>query len=119
MPLDVQSLRAQFPAFERREGELPAVYFDGPAGSQVPRRVIEAVSGYLARSNANTHGAFTTSVLTDELIDAAQEAVADLLGSGDPEAVIFGPNMTTLTLALSRALARTWRTGDEVLVTGL
>jgi cysteine desulfurase family protein (TIGR01976 family) len=77
------------------------------------------VSGYLAHSNANTHGAFATSLLTDEVLALAQAAVAGLLGSEDPDLVVFGPNMTTLTFALSRALARTWRAGDEVLVTRL
>src|SRR5262245_54906048 len=119
MTLDVESLRAQFPAFERTAGGRPAAYLDGPAGSQVPRRVIDAVSEYLAHSNANTHGVFPTSVLTDEVLARAQGAVADLLGSEDPDLVVFGPNMTTLTFALSRSLARTWRAWDEVLVTRL
>ena len=96
-----------------------AVYFDGPAGSQVPDRVIRAVSSYLAATNANHGGRFATSRESDEMLDAARQAAADLLGTTDTDTIIFGPNMTTLTLALSRALARTWKTGDEVVVTRL
>jgi cysteine desulfurase family protein (TIGR01976 family) len=115
-PLDVMWCRRQFPALARLVGGRPAVYFDGPAGSQVPGRVIEAVGRYLAATNANHGGIFATSLESDALLAAAHRAVADLLGADDPDSVAFGPNMTTLTLSLSRALARTWRPGDEVLV---
>jgi cysteine desulfurase family protein (TIGR01976 family) len=116
-PFPVEQVRAQFPSLARRVGEAPAAFFDGPGGSQVPQRVIDAVSGYLLRGNANSGGAFATSVDTDAMLDAAHAAAADLLGSGDPGEVAFGANMTTLTMALARALGRTWNPGDEVLVT--
>jgi len=114
---DVDEVRARFPALSREINGKPAVYMDGPAGSQVPLRVVEAVSAYLTRSNANCGGAFATSRETDDLLREAHRSVADFLGSPDGDLVAFGPNMTTLTLALSRALARTWKPGDEVLVT--
>jgi len=114
MGLDLAAVRAQFPAFRR-----PVVFLDGPAGSQVPRRVIDAVAAYLADSNANTHGAFATSIESDALIGRARRAVADLLGAADPDEIAFGPNMTTLTFALARALGRGWGPGDELVVTRL
>ena len=96
-----------------------AVFFDGPAGSQVPASVIAAVSDCLANRNANDGGLFATSLEVGELVESARQAVADLLGCEDANSVVFGPNMTTLTFALSRALAKTWRAGDEIIVTRL
>lgn len=117
--LDADRLRQQFPALERRVGGAPAVFFDGPAGSQVPLCVADAVRDYLLHTNANTHGTFATAHESDAVIDEARCAVADLLGAGDPNEVVFGPNMTSLTLALSRAMALTWLPGDEIVVTQL
>jgi cysteine desulfurase family protein (TIGR01976 family) len=116
--LDIAWVRAQFPALAQVVNGHPAVFFDGPGGTQVPQRVIDAMRDYLVRSNANTHGAFATSRRSDEIIAAAHAAVADLLGC-EADEVIFGPNMTTLTFALSRALGRELRAGDEVVVTRL
>ena len=118
-PLDVDWCRRQFPALGREAGGRPLVFFDGPAGSQVPERVIGAVSRYLSETNANHGGPFETSRASDALLEGAHRAAADLLGTEDPDLVAFGLNMTTLTLGLSRALARTWKPGDEVLVTRL
>jgi len=115
----VAQLRAQFPALSRAiEGQVP-IYFDGPAGSQVPQCVADAVSTYLTTINANHGGVFATSRASDALLDEAHAALADFVGSDDPDSIAFGANMTTLTLALSRALGRTWRPGDEVIVTRL
>jgi len=115
----VKACRNQFPALSRPFSGKPSVFFDGPGGTQVPQRVIDAVSGYLASTNANHGGLFTTSRESDELLARAHQAVADFLGTEDAETVIFGQNMTSLTFALSRALARQWRPGDEVIVTRL
>ncbi|HTM21294.1 MAG TPA: cysteine desulfurase-like protein [Kofleriaceae bacterium] len=112
--LDVDAIRAQFPALAG-----PRLFLDGPAGSQVPRRVIAAMGAYLERHNANTHGRFATSRESDALIARARAAAADLLGAGDADEIAFGPNMTTLTFALARALGRTWRAGDELVVSRL
>jgi cysteine desulfurase family protein (TIGR01976 family) len=111
--------RAQFPALERQLDGQPVVFFDGPAGSQTPRRVIDAIANYLRETNANHGGLFATSRESDAMLLRASEAVADLLGVDSPHAVVFGQNMTSLTFALSRALARTWQAGDEVIVTRL
>jgi len=117
--LDVTWVRRQFPALTKEVAGKRALFLDGPAGSQVPTRVIDAVSHYLAFTNANTHGAFSTARDSDDLLQQAHAACADFVGSHAPEQVVFGPNMTTLTFALSRAMAKTWSAGDEVIVTRL
>jgi cysteine desulfurase family protein (TIGR01976 family) len=117
--MNVDACRRQFPGLSRKVGGRPAVFFDGPGGSQVPQGVIDAVSDCLAHHNANEGGLFATSLEVADLVTAARQAVADLLGSDDPDLIVFGPNMTTLTFALSRSLAQTWSPGDEVIVTRL
>ena len=116
---DVSWCRNQFPALSRKIGELPAVYFDGPAGSQVPQSVVDAVGNYMLTMNANHGGVYTTSRESDELLRCAHRGLADFLGADDPDEVVFGPNMTSLTFAVSRALARTWRSGDEIILSRL
>ena len=113
------TIRRQFPALSRTHKNLPVSFFDGPAGTQVPQRVIEAIGGYLAHKNANHGGAFATSRESDELLDEAHHAAAQFIGASDPECVIFGQNMTSLTFAMSRAISKSWRPGDEVVVTRL
>src|SRR5688572_20398968 len=109
---DVERCRRAFPALNRQLDGRPAVYFDGPAGSQVPRQVIDAMSHYLTHTNANHGGLFTTGRESDAVLAEAHRAAADLVGTPDADLVAFGPNMTTLTLSLSRSLARTWKPGD-------
>jgi cysteine desulfurase family protein (TIGR01976 family) len=113
------SVREQFPALRRIVNGRPAVYFDGPAGSQVPQRVIDAVSNHLAHHNANHGGCFVTSMESDAIVAETQRAMADFLGVDSPDSIIFGANMTTLTFAFSRAIATLWKPGDEVIVTRL
>lgn len=117
--LDVEACRRQFPGLARQVLGRPAVFLDGPGGSQVPQSVIDAVADCLTHRNANDGGLFATSREVGEMVDAGRQAVADLLGATDPDEIVFGQNMTTLTFALSRALGRTWRPGDEVVVTRL
>lgn len=117
--LDALSLREQFPALRRRINGRAPIYLDGPGGTQVPRRVIDAMVHYLSHCNANHGGAFATSRESDVILRSAHEAMADFLNAPAPEEIIFGANMTALTLHLSRSLGRTWRPGDEVLVTRL
>jgi len=114
--LDLRWIRSQFPALAETVNGHPAVYLDGPGGTQVPERVIDAIRDYLAHSNANTHGAFATSARTDRTIAAARSAMADFFHCQADE-VVFGPNMTSLTFAMSRALGRELRPGDEIVVT--
>jgi len=118
-PPDLSEVRTRFPALAQTGPDgRPFAYFDGPAGTQVPAAVIEATSEYYRRANANTHGAFETSRRSRAVVEAARAAMADFLG-GAPEEISFGPNMTTLTFALSRALGRTCSAGDEIIVTRL
>jgi selenocysteine lyase/cysteine desulfurase len=114
----IESIRARFPALERVHGGSPVAYFDGPGGTQVPREVAEAVSSYLLRHNANVHWGFPTSSETDRIVAAGRDAAADLLG-GDSHEIVFGPNMTTLTFQLARALGRQFAPGTEIVVTEL
>src|SRR5579884_3093341 len=117
--LDVKACRRQFPALHgQRNGRTP-IFLDGPGGTQVPRRVIDAIVHYLSTCNANHGGVFATSQESDRILAEAHQAVADLLHAPSADEIIFGQNMTTLTLHLSRSLAQTWRPGDEVLVTRL
>ena len=119
MKLDPLTCRSQFPGLKREVAGRPAIFFDGPAGSQVPASVIAAVADCLANHNANDGGLFATSREVGGLADSARATVADLLGCDDADTVVFGLNMTTLTFALSRSLAKTWRAGDEIIVTRL
>jgi cysteine desulfurase family protein (TIGR01976 family) len=119
MPLaTVQEIRTHFPALQRTHGGRPVAFFDGPGGTQVPDAVPVAMADYLFHRNANAHWAFPTSAETDRVRHQAREAMADFLG-GSPEEMVFGPNMTTLTYHLSRALGRTMGPGDEIVVTEL
>lgn len=111
-------IRAQFPALVQPFNHQPAIFFDGPGGTQVPQTVIDAIAHYLITSNANAHGAFATSDRTDTLVQTARQSVADLLNC-DPDEVVFGPNMTSLTFAISRAMGRELQPGDEIIVTPL
>ncbi len=113
------NVRSLFPALSRSVNGHVVAYFDGPAGSQVPAIVASAVTQYLLHSNANCGAPFVTSRETDAQLTAARQAVVDFVGADDPDEIAFGANMTSLTLALSRALGRTWREGDEVVVTRL
>lgn len=117
--LDLSSYRHYFPSLARDVDGRPAIYFDNPGGTQVAQQVIDGIVAYLQTSNANTHGAFLTSRRTDEVIDAARRGMADLLHAASPGEIVFGPNMTTLTFAFSRAIGKTLQPGDEVVVTVL
>ncbi|HET7309500.1 MAG TPA: cysteine desulfurase-like protein [Actinomycetota bacterium] len=115
---ELEHVRSRFPALAREIDGRPAVFVDAPGGSQVPDPVIEAMAGYLRRSNANAHGAFATSQETDRVVADAHRASADLLNA-DADEVVFGPNATTLLFAISRSVGRTLGPGDEVVVTRL
>src|ERR1019366_1345293 len=121
--LDISYVRAQFPALTQTVNGHPAVFLDGPGGTQVPHRVIAGISNCLRRDNANTCGAYATSRNTDAMLAEARAAMADFLHCGADE-IVFGPNMTTLTYAMSRSIAREiggreLGPGDEILVTRL
>jgi cysteine desulfurase family protein (TIGR01976 family) len=116
--LDLGWVRSQFPSLSQKVNGQPAVFLDGPGGTQVSQRVIDAISDYLKRNNANTGGAYATSRNTDAMIANARSAMADFLGC-DADEVVFGANMTALTYALSRAIGKELRSGDEIVLTHL
>ncbi|MEA5620474.1 cysteine desulfurase-like protein [Cronbergia sp. UHCC 0137] len=116
--LDLNWIRSQFPALNQTVNDHPAIFFDGPGGTQVPGSVLDAMNDYLVRSNANSHGSFITSARTDGVINSARAAIADFLGC-DRDEVIFGGNMTTLVFSVSRAIGRELQPGDEIIVTRL
>ena len=114
--LDLDWVRSQFPALAQFTAGHPAVFLDGPGGTQVSQRVIDAMADYLSRNNANTGGAYPTSRNTDRMISEARSAMADFLNC-DADEIVFGQNMTTLTFAISRALGRALGPGDEIVLT--
>lgn len=114
MTLDLFTIREQFPALRR-----PAIFLDNPGGTQIAQRSLERMTAYLTLHNANHGGAFATSIESDAVLEEAHRAMADLLNAARPEEIVFGNNMTSLTLHISRSLARTWNPGDEIVVTRL
>ncbi|GAB4467696.1 MAG: cysteine desulfurase-like protein [Anaerolineae bacterium] len=113
---DTARIRARFPALALQPGGRTPIYLDNPGGTQVPAGVIDAMQRYLIEANSNSHGHFRTSQLTDAVIAEARQAVADFLNA-EPYEIVFGPNMTTLTFSISRAIGRTLSPGDEIIVT--
>ena len=114
MSLDISRIRKQFPALDR-----PAIYFDGPGGTQICQQSLDRMVNYLLECNANHEGAFATSAASDVILDDAHQAMADFYNAASPEEIIFGNNMTTLTLHISRSISRMWNPGDEIVVTHL
>ena len=113
------AVRSQFPSLQRIVNGRPIVHLDGPAGTQVPQSVIDAITGVYTHSNANTHGQFITSNETDTLIHHTREQVAALLGAGSGQTISFGANMTSLNFVLANAITRSLQPGDEILITQL
>src|SRR5579884_1219113 len=116
---DLSAARAHFPSLALDQEGRPVVYLDNPGGTQVAQACMDGIVGYLLTANANTHGAFLTSARSDALLERAHAAMADFLNAADPRETVFGPNMTTLTFAMSRAIGRTLSPGDEIVVTAL
>ncbi len=114
MSLDLKAIRQQFPSLDR-----PAVFLDNPAGTQIAQHSLDRINKYLLECNANHEGMFETSRKSDEVLHEAHTAMADFLNAKRPEEIIFGNNMTTLTLHISRSLARNFNAGDEIVVTRL
>ena len=117
MSYDVEWIRKEFPALSLRDNGLARIYLDNPAGTQVPRRVIERTTECLVQCNANLGGYFSTSRQAGELVDLAHSAMATFLNADSPREIIFGQNSTTLTFHLSRSIGRTLVAGDEIIVT--
>ena len=113
----IEQIRSRFPGLNRQINGQQAIFFDGPGGSQSPESVGDAVKHYLLHQNANVGMSFATSKETDELIEETMRACADLIGCDDHREIVFGQNMTSLTIQLASALSRTWGPNDEVVVT--
>ncbi|MBT8203422.1 MAG: cysteine desulfurase-like protein [Acidimicrobiia bacterium] len=116
--MDLQAIRDQFPALSRRHLGKPVAYLDGPAGTQVPTAVINAITTPLRAGISNLGGPYPASALSEQLVDDARSAMADLYNA-EPAEIVFGQNMTSHTFALSRALAQTWSSGDDIVLTRL
>ena len=114
MPLNLSVIRRQFPSLDR-----PAIFFDNPGGTQIAKPSLDRITRYLLECNANHEGAFETSKKSDAVLDEAHAAMADFYNASSPEEIVFGNNMTTLTLHMSRSLSRDWKAGDEIVVTRL
>jgi cysteine desulfurase family protein (TIGR01976 family) len=114
MTLDLSAIRKQFPSLDR-----PAIFFDNPGGTQIAKQSLERVNKYLLENNANHEGAFATSIASDAVLDEAHRAMADFYNASSPEEIVFGNNMTSLTLHMSRSISRDWKAGDEIAVTRL
>ena len=113
------TLRSQFPSLSRLHNSQPLIFIDGPAGTQVPEYVINAMGDYYKTSNSNTHGAFITTQETDALMTAMRKTVADFLGAEGGQTISVGQNMTTLNFSLARGIGRMLQPGDEILITQL
>ena len=114
MTLDLSAIRRQFPSLDR-----PAIFFDNPGGTQIAKQSLERINKYLLECNANHEGAFATSIASDAVLNEAHRAMADFYNASAPEEVVFGNNMTTLTLYFSRSISRDWKEGQEIVVTRL
>jgi len=114
MSLNLDLIRQQFPALNR-----PDVFFDNPGGTQIAKPSLDRINKYLIESNANHEGVFATSVASDAVLDEAHRAMADFYNAPSPDEIVFGNNMTTLTLHISRSISREWNEGDEIVVTRL
>ncbi len=114
MTLDLSQIRSQFPSLDR-----PAIFLDNPGGTQIARQSLDRINRYLLECNANHEGAFATSKASDAVLDEAHRAMADFYNASSPEEIVFGNNMTTLTLHLSRSISREWQAGEEIVVTRL
>ncbi|MBN1538010.1 MAG: cysteine desulfurase-like protein [Anaerolineales bacterium] len=114
MSLDLDKIRTQFPALRS-----PTIFLDNPGGTQIAQPSLDRISRYLIECNANHEGAFATSRVSDALLHEAHQAMADMLNAARPEEIVFGANMTTLTLHISRSISRTWKPGDKIVVTNL
>ena len=116
---EIPDRRGDFPSLRRTHNGCPLAYLDGPAGTQVPQTVIDAVTKYYTSCNANTHGLFPTAEETDRMLQAARASIAGFLGAPGPACISFGANMTSLAFALARTFARSLGPGDEVVITQL
>lgn len=116
MSYDLASVRSCFPALAETDNGQPRIYFDNPAGTQVPQLVVDRMADCLLQKNANLGGSFRTSELADAVVIGARTAMADLLNAESTDEIVFGQNMTTLTLHIGRSIGKTLSAGDEIIL---
>ena len=116
MTLDLEAIRSQFPALDEHDDGVARIYLDNPAGTQVPQRVVDAMSRCMLQASANMGGYFRTSLAVGEIVADAQQAMADFLNAPSADEIIFGQNMTSLTFHVSRSIGRRLDTGDEIIL---
>jgi cysteine desulfurase family protein (TIGR01976 family) len=114
MTLDLSAVRSQFLSLSRE-----AIFLDNPGGTQIAQQSIDRINQYLVECNANHGGAFATSVRSDAMLEEAHQAMADFYNAASAQEIVFGNNMTTLTLHISRSISREWKPGEEIVVTRL
>ena len=116
MQFDLDAVRARFPALAIQDDGVSRIYFDNPAGTQVPQSVVDAMNNCLLYANANLGGPFETARRADAIYDEVHDAMADLLNAGSPKEIVFGQNMTTITLHMSRSIGKLLKSGDEIVL---
>jgi selenocysteine lyase/cysteine desulfurase len=116
MTLDLEAIRSQFPALGETDDGVPRIYLDNPAGTQVPQRVVDAMSSCMLGASANMGGYFRTSLAVGDIAANAQHAMADFLNAPSADEIIFGQNMTSLTFHISRSVGRYFEPGDEIVL---
>jgi len=116
MSFDLEAIRSQYPALALTDNGTRRIYFDNPAGTQVPLCVAEAMSDCLLTKSANLGGYFASAKDADAIVQTARETMADFLNAPSADEIIFGQNMTTITLHLSRSIGRLLRKGDEIVL---
>jgi cysteine desulfurase family protein (TIGR01976 family) len=116
MKFDIAAVRARFPSLSINDKGTPRIYFDNPAGTQVSTGVVEAMTSCLIEANANLGGYFESSKRATQLADDAHAAMADFLNAPSPDEIVFGQNMTTITLHVSRSIGRQLKAGDEIIL---
>lgn len=120
MPLVLSSIRKQFPTLRQQaEHPAPVIFFDNPGGTQIAQPSLDRITAYLTQHNANHGGVFPTSQQSDAVLEEAHAAMADFYNAARPDEIVFGNNMTTLTLHISRSISRDWQEGDSIVVTRL
>lgn len=116
MSLDLEAIRSQFPALNETDDGIARIYLDNPAGTQVPQRVVDAMSNCMLHASANLGGYFHTSLVVGDIVADAQQAMADFLNAPSVDEIIFGQNMTSLTFHISRSIGRHFEVGDEIVL---
>jgi len=116
MTINIDRIRGQFPALSETDEGKARLYFDNPAGTQVPQMVVDRMANCMLYSSANLGGGFPTSIRAGAVVDDARAAMADFLNAPSPDEIIFGQNMTSITFHLSMSIGKLLQPGDEIIL---